>query len=92
MFVLFDLENCGYWGCLQEYLNVKFKETGHSNMYFPQVRPLHCLILPFKVDNAPNAIHYNVVDSLALRNFKLSFALHCPVLAENLVQLAFLCF
>ena len=22
---------------LQEYLNVKFKETGHSNMYFPQV-------------------------------------------------------
>ncbi|KAF3561428.1 hypothetical protein DY000_02016688 [Brassica cretica] len=24
---------------IQEYLNVKFKETGHSNMYFPQVRP-----------------------------------------------------
>ena len=23
---------------LQDYLNVKFKETGHSNMYFPQVR------------------------------------------------------
>lgn len=23
---------------LQEYLNVKFKETGHSNMYFPQVQ------------------------------------------------------
>ena len=24
--------------CVQEYLNVKFKETGHSNMYFPQVK------------------------------------------------------
>jgi hypothetical protein len=24
-----------FW--LQDYLNVKFKETGHSNMYFPQV-------------------------------------------------------
>jgi hypothetical protein len=22
---------------VQDYLNVKFKETGHSNMYFPQV-------------------------------------------------------
>lgn len=22
---------------MQDYLNVKFKETGHSNMYFPQV-------------------------------------------------------
>ena len=28
-----------FWGVLflQEYLNVRFKETGHSNMYFPQV-------------------------------------------------------
>ncbi|KAJ0099094.1 hypothetical protein Patl1_20190 [Pistacia atlantica] len=25
------------WEAIQEYLNVKFKETGHSNMYFPQV-------------------------------------------------------
>jgi len=24
---------------LQDYLNVKFKETGHSNMYFPQFIP-----------------------------------------------------
>ncbi|XP_062187132.1 proline--tRNA ligase, chloroplastic/mitochondrial-like isoform X2 [Phragmites australis] len=27
------------WEAIQDYLNVKFKETGHSNMYFPQVRP-----------------------------------------------------
>ncbi|KAL9258127.1 Proline--tRNA ligase, chloroplastic/mitochondrial-like protein [Drosera capensis] len=26
------------WEAIQEYLNVKFKETGHSNVYFPQVR------------------------------------------------------
>ncbi|KAG0475457.1 hypothetical protein HPP92_015143 [Vanilla planifolia] len=25
------------WEAIQEYLNTKFKETGHSNMYFPQV-------------------------------------------------------
>lgn len=25
------------WEAIQDYLNVKFKETGHSNMYFPQV-------------------------------------------------------
>ncbi|XP_057248985.1 proline--tRNA ligase, chloroplastic/mitochondrial-like [Beta vulgaris subsp. vulgaris] len=25
------------WESIQDYLNVKFKETGHSNMYFPQV-------------------------------------------------------
>ncbi|KNA02706.1 hypothetical protein SOVF_216180, partial [Spinacia oleracea] len=24
------------WESIQEYLNIKFKETGHSNMYFPQ--------------------------------------------------------
>nr|POE51169.1 proline--trna ligase, chloroplastic/mitochondrial [Quercus suber] len=24
------------WEAIQEYLNVRFKETGHSNMYFPQ--------------------------------------------------------
>ncbi|CAI0403217.1 unnamed protein product [Linum tenue] len=24
------------WEAIQDYLNVKFKETGHSNMYFPQ--------------------------------------------------------
>ena len=28
----------------QDYLNVKFKETGHSNMYFPQV---HVFIILF---------------------------------------------
>ncbi|XP_074591101.1 proline--tRNA ligase, chloroplastic/mitochondrial-like [Curcuma longa] len=27
------------WEAIQEYLNVKFKETGHSNMYFPQFIP-----------------------------------------------------
>lgn len=27
------------WEAIQEYLNVKFKETGHSNMYFPQLIP-----------------------------------------------------
>ncbi|XP_054819870.1 proline--tRNA ligase, chloroplastic/mitochondrial isoform X2 [Prosopis cineraria] len=27
------------WESIQEYLNVKFKETGHSNMYFPQFIP-----------------------------------------------------
>ncbi|KAK1310478.1 hypothetical protein QJS10_CPA08g00096 [Acorus calamus] len=25
------------WEAIQDYLNVKFKETGHSNMYFPQI-------------------------------------------------------
>ncbi|KAG8100634.1 hypothetical protein GUJ93_ZPchr0013g37308 [Zizania palustris] len=25
------------WEAIQDYLNVKFKETGHNNMYFPQV-------------------------------------------------------
>ncbi|XP_061349692.1 proline--tRNA ligase, chloroplastic/mitochondrial [Gastrolobium bilobum] len=27
------------WESIQEYLNVKLKETGHSNMYFPQFIP-----------------------------------------------------
>ncbi|KAG0475461.1 hypothetical protein HPP92_015147 [Vanilla planifolia] len=27
------------WEAIQEYLNTKFKETGHSNMYFPQFIP-----------------------------------------------------
>ncbi|KAL1820095.1 hypothetical protein ACET3Z_014964 [Daucus carota] len=27
------------WEAIQDYLNVKFKETGHSNMYFPQLIP-----------------------------------------------------
>lgn len=27
------------WEAIQEYLNAKFKETGHSNMYFPQFIP-----------------------------------------------------
>ncbi|VVB15713.1 unnamed protein product [Arabis nemorensis] len=27
------------WEAIQEYLNVRFKETGHSNMYFPQFIP-----------------------------------------------------
>ncbi|XP_008775943.2 proline--tRNA ligase, chloroplastic/mitochondrial [Phoenix dactylifera] len=27
------------WESIQEYLNAKFKETGHSNMYFPQFIP-----------------------------------------------------
>ncbi|KAL8166764.1 hypothetical protein V2J09_008263 [Rumex salicifolius] len=27
------------WEAIQEYLNKKFKETGHSNMYFPQFIP-----------------------------------------------------
>ncbi|KAL2897272.1 Proline--tRNA ligase chloroplastic/mitochondrial [Bienertia sinuspersici] len=27
------------WESIQEYLNIKFKETGHSNMYFPQFIP-----------------------------------------------------
>ncbi|CAA7394740.1 unnamed protein product [Spirodela intermedia] len=27
------------WENIQDYLNVKFKETGHSNMYFPQFIP-----------------------------------------------------
>ncbi|CAN6868989.1 unnamed protein product [Brassica oleracea] len=27
------------WEAIQEYLNVKFEETGHSNMYFPQFIP-----------------------------------------------------
>ncbi|XP_021757340.1 proline--tRNA ligase, chloroplastic/mitochondrial-like [Chenopodium quinoa] len=27
------------WESIQDYLNVKFKETGHSNMYFPQFIP-----------------------------------------------------
>ncbi|MED6223232.1 Proline--tRNA ligase, chloroplastic/mitochondrial [Stylosanthes scabra] len=27
------------WESIQEYLNLKFKETGHSNMYFPQFIP-----------------------------------------------------
>ncbi|XP_022764522.1 proline--tRNA ligase, chloroplastic/mitochondrial-like isoform X1 [Durio zibethinus] len=27
------------WEAIQDYLNVKFKETGHSNMYFPQFIP-----------------------------------------------------
>uniref|UniRef100_A0A0A0L6I6 proline--tRNA ligase n=1 Tax=Cucumis sativus TaxID=3659 RepID=A0A0A0L6I6_CUCSA len=27
------------WEAIQEYLNVKFKETGHENMYFPQFIP-----------------------------------------------------
>ncbi|KAJ6796820.1 putative proline--tRNA ligase, chloroplastic/mitochondrial [Iris pallida] len=27
------------WEAIQEYLNIKFKETGHSNMYFPQFIP-----------------------------------------------------
>ncbi|CAL9125661.1 unnamed protein product [Musa acuminata var. zebrina] len=36
-----DIRAFGYaiWEAIQ-YLNVKFKETGHSNMYFPQVRLL----------------------------------------------------
>lgn len=36
-FVLIGFINC--W-LVQDYLNVKFKETGHSNMYFPQVELL----------------------------------------------------
>ncbi|CAL9104654.1 unnamed protein product [Musa textilis] len=37
-----DIRAYGYamWEVIQGYLNVKFKETGHSNMYFPQVRLL----------------------------------------------------
>nr|CAD1819735.1 unnamed protein product [Ananas comosus var. bracteatus] len=27
------------WEAIQDFLNVKFKETGHSNMYFPQFIP-----------------------------------------------------
>ncbi|KAJ0797480.1 putative proline--tRNA ligase [Helianthus annuus] len=27
------------WEAIQDYLNIKFKETGHSNMYFPQFIP-----------------------------------------------------
>ncbi|GAB4836640.1 Proline--tRNA ligase, chloroplastic/mitochondrial [Ancistrocladus abbreviatus] len=27
------------WEAIQEYLNAKFKETGHNNMYFPQFIP-----------------------------------------------------
>ncbi|KAM3366431.1 hypothetical protein ACQJBY_015693 [Aegilops geniculata] len=27
------------WEAIQDYLNVKFKETGHNNMYFPQFIP-----------------------------------------------------
>ncbi|CAL2243767.1 unnamed protein product [Prunus armeniaca] len=27
------------WEAIQDYLNMKFKETGHSNMYFPQFIP-----------------------------------------------------
>ncbi|XP_071736794.1 proline--tRNA ligase, chloroplastic/mitochondrial-like [Rutidosis leptorrhynchoides] len=27
------------WEAIQDYLNLKFKETGHSNMYFPQFIP-----------------------------------------------------
>ncbi|GAV76295.1 tRNA-synt_2b domain-containing protein/HGTP_anticodon domain-containing protein/ProRS-C_1 domain-containing protein [Cephalotus follicularis] len=27
------------WEAIQDYMNVKFKETGHSNMYFPQFIP-----------------------------------------------------
>ncbi|RWR83610.1 Aminoacyl-tRNA synthetase [Cinnamomum micranthum f. kanehirae] len=27
------------WESIQDYLNAKFKETGHSNMYFPQFIP-----------------------------------------------------
>ncbi|XP_020274123.1 proline--tRNA ligase, chloroplastic/mitochondrial isoform X2 [Asparagus officinalis] len=27
------------WESIQDYLNVRFKETGHSNMYFPQFIP-----------------------------------------------------
>ncbi|XP_030532903.1 proline--tRNA ligase, chloroplastic/mitochondrial [Rhodamnia argentea] len=27
------------WEAIQDFLNVKFKETGHSNMYFPQLIP-----------------------------------------------------
>ncbi|KAL6526968.1 Proline--tRNA ligase, chloroplastic/mitochondrial [Orobanche gracilis] len=27
------------WEAIQEYLNLKFKDTGHSNMYFPQLIP-----------------------------------------------------
>ncbi|CAI9771931.1 unnamed protein product [Fraxinus pennsylvanica] len=27
------------WEAIQDYLNAKFKETGHSNMYFPQFIP-----------------------------------------------------
>ncbi|RWR83607.1 Aminoacyl-tRNA synthetase [Cinnamomum micranthum f. kanehirae] len=27
------------WESIQDYLNAKFKETGHSNMYFPQFMP-----------------------------------------------------
>ncbi|KAJ8773230.1 hypothetical protein K2173_028407 [Erythroxylum novogranatense] len=27
------------WEAIQAYLNIKFKETGHSNMYFPQFIP-----------------------------------------------------
>lgn len=27
------------WEAIQEYLNIKFKESGHSNMYFPQFIP-----------------------------------------------------
>ena len=35
----FWIHSENFWGVLflQEYLNVRFKETGHSNMYFPQV-------------------------------------------------------
>lgn len=36
-FLLIGFINC--WS-VQDYLNVKFKETGHSNMYFPQVELL----------------------------------------------------
>ncbi|XP_057951830.1 proline--tRNA ligase, chloroplastic/mitochondrial isoform X1 [Malania oleifera] len=27
------------WEAIQDYLNIRFKETGHSNMYFPQFIP-----------------------------------------------------
>ena len=35
--VLFFVFLIRRWFFVQEYLNVKFKETGHENMYFPQV-------------------------------------------------------
>lgn len=31
------------WEFIQSWLDAKFKETGHSNMYFPQVQNLHTL-------------------------------------------------
>ncbi|KAM3385861.1 hypothetical protein ACQJBY_009514 [Aegilops geniculata] len=33
----FDIVGVNKNGSYLDYLNVKFKETGHSNMYFPQV-------------------------------------------------------